>query len=928
MARSGSNAKLARAVTRDDGVASELIVLTALAFAPCFFNVESAQHFEADKAVGIRVLAILALTVEAIRALFRAGMLSSAKALVRGLLRDPAARVASAGVLLVVVSTAVSTVLSVEKHLSFWGGHARRQGAYTVLAYLVLFAVGALRLDAARVRRAVSVVCQSAVAASLYALVQATGNDPIAWAADVTRRPTSTFGNAGALAGYIVVAAPFLVARLSERWGERTATELRSKDLLGAAALGGSHIFLLANVAMAGHSLGWFGEPLRLAIAIAIATASWALPDARGGTERRGFANAVLVLALGWSVVVAAGAAGAHAPLTAGLAWCAIGLGAMVAWACRERRASDEGGAASRGATRGMLAPLAYGLALLGCIVVLVLTRARGAQAALFVTMLVFVNAWLFRRHAPSAPRTASRRRRLGVAALQGVALACVLFFNLSTLPLVERMRGVPYLGRLGQWLATGEVNAHARIVIWTGDAYGAGVRGLVFASPLRTVFGYGPETFREVFAATFPPSFLYGTGHGVTPDRAHQAALDVLVTQGVVGLIALTLVFGGFLVMAAREAAAARSDRERTLAVACLAAIVAHLVDGAAGLPTTASMFTCWMTFALVASLGRVEGASVRLTNGATRTLRDRWGVALLLGSAGVVAAWTGNVSSIVADMFQHAGSPSSPDASLAFLVTRCEATSKAIALAPRDGVYATELGQTLLLMGERVRGGERAASTSALSACGRLATGSAQDLVLRARDALTVAERLEPRDKDRPANVGQANLVLYQETGDAAALDHGVAAYRRARALAPNDVLLGNALAAALAQRQDFAEAEQLLERSLDLDPELMETRLQLADLWVLEGRIDESVSLYERVLRESPSTLWTPKGSRAASIVKKLGGEPRRLRRLEAALAAHIDQLRRDQRAAPLAEQRDADEEIAFEERMQAVFAARGL
>lgn len=230
---------------------SESVWLCAAAFIPLFFNVESARHFEPDKAVSVRLFAIAALTIESVRALTRpeghlAGRPSAFERLKRSLGRLPLAAVA-----LVVFSTIVSTALSVAPRISAWGSYERRQGAYTVLSYVVLFVVAATRLDRVRVARLVTVIVQTAAAVSFYALVQVSGHDPIAWVADVTDRATSTFGNAGTIARYLVVAFPFVVVRLAcaLRGSSTDAVGSPASDGVGRlAALVGTHLFVLANV--------------------------------------------------------------------------------------------------------------------------------------------------------------------------------------------------------------------------------------------------------------------------------------------------------------------------------------------------------------------------------------------------------------------------------------------------------------------------------------------------------------------------------------------------------------------------------------------------------------------------------------------------------------------------------------------------------
>src|SRR5687767_1458591 len=113
---------------RWEDFASESIWLCAATFVPYFFNIESARHFEADKAIGARILAIAALAIEGLR-LLRGGSIDAFwhRSLVERIRRSPH-RAAILTVVLLVVSTLLSTAFSVAPRVSLWGSYERRQG--------------------------------------------------------------------------------------------------------------------------------------------------------------------------------------------------------------------------------------------------------------------------------------------------------------------------------------------------------------------------------------------------------------------------------------------------------------------------------------------------------------------------------------------------------------------------------------------------------------------------------------------------------------------------------------------------------------------------------------------------------------------------------------------------------------------------------
>lgn len=920
----------ARKAAAQLGFASEWIWLFALGFAPYFFNVESAQHFEVDKAIGIRILAIGALAVEGLRALHRESFRADVRRMVGETIRQSRLRPMMVGIALLVVSTLLSTAVSLEPRLSLWGSYERRQGACTFLSYVALFAIAAIRLDARRVERLVTVTCQTALAVSIYALVQASGRDPIPWVFEVARRPTSTFGNANALAGYLVVAFPFVAMRFSDAWRSRSARGGYAFDVRREMALLGTHAFLFGNVVLCSQSVGWFGEPARLALGIALATSAWALRSSSTAAERHSFGTAVLVSGTLWATVSLGAVLTARAHAGGGLGVCVLCLALVASWALRERRAVDD--EAREDATRPpdtRIRTLGHGLALLASVATVFLSQARGAQAALLVSMLVF---WNIGPRGVTGPRgqgqPTSGSRRLVKIGVQAALAVLLLVFNLSEHPIVRSARALSYFGRIGQWLEVGGGTGRERLLIWRGDAHGSGMLGLVSANPARTIVGYGPETLKAAFARVFPPSLLEGTGHGVTPDRAHQAALDMLYAQGAIGLAALLLTFGSLAWLAFRSARDSASSNAIALSSAALVAIIAHVVDGATGIPTTASILMCWMAFAVVAGHRRItreieERELPPAAGDRASPLRSRWGAALLLVTLAVVGVWYGNVSNLVAEMFFRGALRQGDDISLPALVARCESTSKAVALAPFEPSYPSELGELLILMSRHAHEGRTLPADNRSSRCaGLLAEPDARGLLLRGRTAIELAYRLNRGDKDRVAQLARVNLLIYRTSGDRTYLDESLRWYERGVSLAPNDVLLLNQRAAAVAMTPDGAiEAERLLRRSLELDGALLETHLQLADFLLSAGRTSEATAEYEHVLRYGASTMWTADGVRLRTVLTKLGEEVELRRRLTRALDEYISSVKAELRIAPASLRAGYVEEIEHAEAMLA-------
>ena len=119
------------------------------------------------------------------------------------------------GFVLLAISAAVSTLLSVSPLLSWRGDYMSYQGLHWVLAYLVLFFATrhACRMDGFVVPL-LAVVSAASALTSLYAIIQWAGHDPFAWT-DVMIlrgrfRPFSTVGHPNYLGVYLAMSLPLL----------------------------------------------------------------------------------------------------------------------------------------------------------------------------------------------------------------------------------------------------------------------------------------------------------------------------------------------------------------------------------------------------------------------------------------------------------------------------------------------------------------------------------------------------------------------------------------------------------------------------------------------------------------------------------------------------------------------------------------------
>jgi O-antigen ligase/tetratricopeptide (TPR) repeat protein len=140
----------------------------------------------------------------------------------RALLRDPL----RLGVVLFVLSAAVSTVISRAAWISLQGANESYFGLLTVLAYAVLFfATRHLCRSAADARRLILAPVVAAAVAAAYAVAQLVGIDPILFGRTSELagfvRPFATLGHPNFLSAFLAITLPLMLLALVEALRQR-----------------------------------------------------------------------------------------------------------------------------------------------------------------------------------------------------------------------------------------------------------------------------------------------------------------------------------------------------------------------------------------------------------------------------------------------------------------------------------------------------------------------------------------------------------------------------------------------------------------------------------------------------------------------------------------------------------------------------------
>lgn len=199
-------------------------------------------------------------------------------------------------------------------------------------------------------------------------------------------------------------------------------------------------------------------------------------------------------------------------------------------------------------------------------LVTFVLTLTRGAMLGLFAALPVVALAWLwFSRKPTEGAAQPSKKLRwiVGGAAALAVALPLLLvaFKNSAVVQSSSMLR------RFAD-ISASTRTAQTRFFTWNSAWQGI---------QERPILGWGPEQFPVPFNQHFNPGHYQGPNSETWFDHAHNIVLDILTTQGAVGLLAWLTFVAGLLALAWR---ACRTPATRALGLAGVGILVAYLLQ------------------------------------------------------------------------------------------------------------------------------------------------------------------------------------------------------------------------------------------------------------------------------------------------------------------------------------------------------------
>lgn len=236
-----------------------------------------------------------------------------------------------------------------------------------------------------------------------------------------------------------------------------------------------------------------------------------------------------------------------------------------------------------------------YGILLVIQLAAILFSKSRGPWLGLIagIALMGFFAALRHRRWALVATATG-----LSVA-----FVAFVLVLNLPNSPLAGLEKQSPYIERLGSVLDLESGTNKVRTLIWAGDKQAGGAIALITSDLVRMIIGRGPETMHFAYSPFYPPDLAHYESRTATPDRSHDHILDLLITVGILGLVAYLVVLAVFFRMTLIRLWRSASMYHQVLLIALLGGVTAHFVEIAFGIAIAATQLYFWLFLAMAAA-------------------------------------------------------------------------------------------------------------------------------------------------------------------------------------------------------------------------------------------------------------------------------------------------------------------------------------
>lgn len=119
--------------------------------------------------------------------------------------------------LIFLFSQILSTIFSIDRHMSFFGYYSRFNGGLlSIICYFILFQILSVYIDKDFTQKIINISIISSILVCLYAVTQHYGIDKNLWVQDVQNRVFSTFGQPNWLAAYLSIIICFVLYQIDQ----------------------------------------------------------------------------------------------------------------------------------------------------------------------------------------------------------------------------------------------------------------------------------------------------------------------------------------------------------------------------------------------------------------------------------------------------------------------------------------------------------------------------------------------------------------------------------------------------------------------------------------------------------------------------------------------------------------------------------------
>ena len=226
-----------------------------------------------------------------------------------------------------------------------------------------------------------------------------------------------------------------------------------------------------------------------------------------------------------------------------------------------------------------------YSVILVAQLVCIFFTQSRGPWIGILAGLFFFALSWVF------VQRIRALQWTFIVLAVAGGLFLVAL--NLPNTPL-DKIKSLPYVGRLGRIFETEQGTGKVRVLIWEGAVELIGLHEPIglpgekdTLNAIRPLIGYGPESMYVAYNPFYPPDLAHYERRNASPDRSHNETFDALVNTGLIGFLAYFFLFGSLLYYNLKWLGLIEQSRHRSIFLglglggAVLGFLIPLLLDG-----------------------------------------------------------------------------------------------------------------------------------------------------------------------------------------------------------------------------------------------------------------------------------------------------------------------------------------------------------